>query len=596
MRYFFSCFLFLFALFAASAQTTGVPRLMSLQGQISKPDGTPVAGGTYTLTFRLFDAEAGGTLRWSQTLTPIAVLNGRFAVLLGNGSQPLSSEAVNGQAWLEMQVGNNQPITPRKPLTSTAYVFKADTLRDAAVTPEKIVGGAVTAAKLADGAVTTSKLPDGSITTAKLADGTVTTTKAADGAVTTAKLADGAIATGKLANSAVTSAKLPLDATALFKVSGGALELFGSFLQSYGPASVFGNLTIQGQGLFFPDGTLQTTTLLDTLPSGYAIVGETVVSPTGYTYTGDSVLTGGVWGFKTSLPTGRGYLAAAAVNGRVYAIGGASGGGSGDNTTTANEEYDPVTNTWRSRAGMPTARGGLRAAAVDGKIYAIGGGYRDTSYHLLGTNEEYDPVTNTWRSRAGMPTAREAFAIAAVNGKIYALGGSNGFNPVAVNEMYDPAANSWTSRAGMPTSRTLLTASAVNGKIYAVGGATTYNFTDNTYMATALNEEYDPEANTWAGKASMDSPRAWIASDGVYGQVYVPGGQSVTAGQFLSYIRNEVYNPLTDSWSRAAPLPQSIDNMGATSVTNRLYLVGGGIGSHTNLELTVTALYVHVKN
>ena len=65
-------------------------------------------------------------------------------------------------------------------------------------------------------------------------------------------------------------------------------------------------------------------------------------------------------------------------------------------------------NSWIAKAPMPTPRGGLGVAVVDGKIYAIGG---DASGKLVGTNEEYNPVTDTWTTKAPMPTPRAFFAI-----------------------------------------------------------------------------------------------------------------------------------------------------------------------------------------
>ena len=43
-------------------------------------------------------------------------------------------------------------------------------------------------------------------------------------------------------------------------------------------------------------------------------------------------------------------------------------------TFNNNEKYDPKINTWTSAQPMPTARHGLATAAVDDKIYVIGGG------------------------------------------------------------------------------------------------------------------------------------------------------------------------------------------------------------------------------
>ena len=72
---------------------------------------------------------------------------------------------------------------------------------------------------------------------------------------------------------------------------------------------------------------------------------------------------------------------------KIFAIGGYDG--VGDLSTV--EEYNPDTNTWSSKASMPTARAGLAVAEVDGMIYAIGGDD--------GTVEVYNPATNTWSSK-----------------------------------------------------------------------------------------------------------------------------------------------------------------------------------------------------
>ncbi|PYJ97468.1 MAG: hypothetical protein DME23_15360 [Verrucomicrobia bacterium] len=102
---------------------------------------------------------------------------------------------------------------------------------------------------------------------------------------------------------------------------------------------------------------------------------------------------------------------------------------------------------------MPTARAGLAAVAVGGKIYAIGG------FNNGGTRSdvaEYDPASDTWTTKAPMPAGRVDFAAGAVAGKIYAIGGFSGsvfFPGLNVVEEYDAASNTWTTKAPMPTAR-----------------------------------------------------------------------------------------------------------------------------------------------
>ncbi len=197
-----------------------------------------------------------------------------------------------------------------------------------------------------------------------------------------------------------------------------------------------------------------------------------------------------MWASRANLPAPQSGLGAAtANNGKIYAIDG-----------YYTEEYDPAANAWTSRASLPTPQffSGV-VAANNGKVYAIGG-YTETltTDASLGTVEEYDPATNTWTSRASMPTPRFNLGVAAAsNGKIYAIGGVvvyyGSYHTVGVVEEYDPATNTWTSRASLPTPQSGLAAvAASNGKIYAISEGAT--------------EEYDPATDTWTSRASMPTP------------------------------------------------------------------------------------------
>ncbi len=54
------------------------------------------------------------------------------------------------------------------------------------------------------------------------------------------------------------------------------------------------------------------------------------------------------------------------------------------------------------------------------KIYAIGG---MSNQVVKGVTEEYDPSLNKWKQKAPMLIPRMGLTTAAVNGKIYAIGG-----------------------------------------------------------------------------------------------------------------------------------------------------------------------------
>src|SRR5262245_15534324 len=130
---------------SAFAQILPVPPLMNFQGRLAKPDGTPVADGTYSIRFSLWDNASGGTEKWNQTLNPISVRNGAFAILLSG----FPTNTFQGNVWLEIKVGTDAPLTPRQQLVSVAYAMKASSVADGAITAASIANGTITADKLA---------------------------------------------------------------------------------------------------------------------------------------------------------------------------------------------------------------------------------------------------------------------------------------------------------------------------------------------------------------------------------------------------------------------------------------------------------------
>ena len=135
------------------------------------------------------------------------------------------------------------------------------------------------------------------------------------------------------------------------------------------------------------------------------------------------------WQPLPSMPTVRKYFAAAAVAGKVYAMGGLD---DDSELCDAVEAYDPRLRRVDS-AGEP-ARGSLphhTAAVVDGKIYVVGGIIYDDEGEEVATGlvEMYDPAADSWQQMAAMPTVRYSHASAVMDGKIYVSGGKTSSYP-----------------------------------------------------------------------------------------------------------------------------------------------------------------------
>jgi N-acetylneuraminic acid mutarotase len=154
------------------------------------------------------------------------------------------------------------------------------------------------------------------------------------------------------------------------------------------------------------------------------------------------------------------------VDGIVYLVGGVGTDGSIVATVHA---YNPQTNTWSMRAAMPTPREHLGAAAIDGKLYAVGGRMQSLASNSA-VMEVYDPVTNKWSPGADLPTARGGITAIAYHGRLLVVGGEGGDGTFSEVEAYDPTTDSWSSLEPTPEPRHGLGSGVARGRVYILLG------------------------------------------------------------------------------------------------------------------------------
>jgi N-acetylneuraminic acid mutarotase len=306
------------------------------------------------------------------------------------------------------------------------------------------------------------------------------------------------------------------------------------------------------------------------------------------------------WVIKSPMSVPRTRLATAAVNGKVYVIGGESwmaglqsSGGKGDigfrasalpsALPTGIEEYNPVTDTWANKAPKPTGVSNISAGVVNNKIYVVGGWNGSSCTSVV---EAYDPATNTWATVASLPSGLCGVAAAGVNDKLYAIGGgTTSGTAVPTCSVYDPPSNSWSSCAAMTYPRFWAGAGVVNGKIYIVGGGD-FAVPNSNYV-----EEYDPTTNTWITRAPLSTARGGLGAVGVGNYLYVCGGGT---GTYLSTC--ERYDPAANNWSSFDTMYVGRAFLGMAVANGKLYAEGGenwnaGGFLATNEENAVTTCY-----
>jgi len=281
-----------------------------------------------------------------------------------------------------------------------------------------------------------------------------------------------------------------------------------------------------------------------------------------------------IWTTKASMQVARANLGAAVVNGQIYAIGGVLDPPSWIQCTNVNEKYDPETNTWSFQTSMPTPRASFAIAVCDNKIYCIGGttGVKDGKYVTSNTNEVYDPETNSWSTKASMPTARIGVNANVIDGKIYLIGGNS-----TQNEVYNPTTDTWTTMSSIPTKPGLTTiwsctSTIINEKIHVFGA--------NPYSKS--HQIYDPKTDNWTTgtpiiqgcllaqactttTATGSKAICVFAVDSTWWDLGPPNFSCLT------------FNTIQQTWRTFCCMPTPRVNVAVAVINDLIYVIGGSV-------------------
>ncbi len=278
----------------------------------------------------------------------------------------------------------------------------------------------------------------------------------------------------------------------------------------------------------------------------------------------------GAWITKAGLIHSRSEVAAAAVGGKMYVLGGYA---DGNVAQSLNEEYDPKTDTWRERA--PLLRGGNHIAAIglDGKLYVIGGMTLQNAEAFADVSA-YDPTTDKWTARAPLPEPLGSMAVVATGGVIHAMGGAGGTtadnrHTVAVHYIYDPQSNTWTKGISLPDPREHFNLLALGGKIYAIGGRIE-NYSQN--MQTIFSLDLSDKNAKWLTLPLMPIPRSGTQAAVLDGKIFLFGGEKF-GGVFNN---TEMFDPVTLRWSEMTPMPIGRHGTQAVVLGNMIFIPAGG--------------------
>jgi Kelch motif protein/kelch motif-containing protein len=320
-----------------------------------------------------------------------------------------------------------------------------------------------------------------------------------------------------------------------------------------------------------------------------------------------AVLAQASWTKAAPFPEPAEELYGIAANGKIYVMGGYEAG----KPLGIVQEYDPAADKWTKKKPMARPAHHEALAEYRGKIYMMGGFVAPTSgqpggWQPIDNAWEFDPVADSWKALAPLPTKRGSAFATEVGGKIYVIGGASthpGAKEIALyangpgrsvgaNEAYDPATNKWEPRSPMPTARNHAFGGLVGGKIYVIGGRLGSSFSAASSNSDVV-EEYDPAVDSWGTvRAKMPTARSGGGWGTYGGRIYVAGGEVATPQLVGAFRAFEAYDPGTNQWTAMPSMPIPRHGVAGAVIGNRFHLVSGmvtgaavGAGSDPGVHL-----------
>jgi N-acetylneuraminic acid mutarotase len=238
--------------------------------------------------------------------------------------------------------------------------------------------------------------------------------------------------------------------------------------------------------------------------------------------------------------------------------------------TTQCDAYDPATDIWTSLPTIPQAVTHCGQVAdtdnANNQIFWLVGGFLG-NHPGPTTNQvwKYSITNKTWAAGPPLPAPRAAGALVKLGRELHYFGGTirtggSSWTDYGTHWAFDlDSGTAWRATtpggqqllASMPNPRNHMGGVALNGKLYAIGGQ------HQGQQSTAPQNEvdvYDPATNTWTQAAPMPRPIGHVTAN-VFarnGLLVVVSGLTTNSVPIANVIE---YDPSTNTWSELPPLP-----------------------------------------
>ncbi|PYH96443.1 galactose oxidase [Aspergillus ellipticus CBS 707.79] len=304
--------------------------------------------------------------------------------------------------------------------------------------------------------------------------------------------------------------------------------------------------------------------------------------------------TPGEWVDLASIPQPRQEHGTTAIGNTTIAIlGGIIPTGNSTSTTDLLQLYTIASDTWHTVSPAPYKVNHPNIAAVDNKLYLIGGLIEGPllpgltmNWIASGASHVYDIAADSWSELPSVPVGMErgSSVVGVHDEMIYLAGGmtvlQTGYQDAVDTVIaFNTTSGAWSrlvaEAAELPESRQHAAGSVIGDSFYVVGGRRygQLNTKDTVFQLDLMDQEAGWKTST----GRMPVARGGINGGAVGSKFYVFGGEGNPDTNTGVFNQSEEFDTVSQGWAELRPMAVPRHGTQAAAVGGRVYVPGKGL-------------------
>ena len=253
-------------------------------------------------------------------------------------------------------------------------------------------------------------------------------------------------------------------------------------------------------------------------------------------------------------------------------------------TIAKSTKIEDSTSHWSVTTPLPQAVQEIYPVHWQSSLVVAGGLYAHPQARYIITEKVWarDITTPdaTWVELASLPEPRHHPILASIGPQLFALGG---FIETAQGKwtnstdvyLLSSGAGSWQPKQPIPIALSETVIAVIDGRIHLAGGRTLAgeqngNWNDST--DTDWHGIYNPTTDSWTTAPPLPQAKNSACSAVVNGRWHVIGGRTVELENLATH---HVYDVEKDQWIEEPPMPEARGGLACAAVDSIIYVFGG---------------------